>query len=154
MYSAIVTHADVPLTEVACSEMEFEIHCAFATALTTDLETDFRPPHPTFRSRALKLALEYIEEQADCAPTIKDICRASGASYRTLNYAFLDRFGVAPKQYLQAVRLAGVRKELRTLAPREPINDLASRWGFWHMGQFAADYRRHFGELPSETLDR
>jgi len=32
------------------------------------------------------------------------------------------------------------------------IVDVASRWGFWHMGQLAADYRKHFGELPSETL--
>jgi AraC family transcriptional regulator, ethanolamine operon transcriptional activator len=32
------------------------------------------------------------------------------------------------------------------------IGDIANTWGFWHMGQFAADYRRQFGELPSETL--
>jgi AraC family ethanolamine operon transcriptional activator len=32
------------------------------------------------------------------------------------------------------------------------INEIANRWGFWHMSQFAADYRRFFGELPSETL--
>jgi AraC family ethanolamine operon transcriptional activator len=32
------------------------------------------------------------------------------------------------------------------------IADVANRWGFWHMGQFAADYRRQFGELPSETV--
>ena len=98
--------------------------------------------------------MEFIEEQADCAPTIKDICRASGASYRTLNYAFLDRFGVAPKQYLQAVRLDGVRKDLRRDEPDVTVSNIANNWGFWHMGQFAADYKRQFGELPSETLRR
>jgi len=32
------------------------------------------------------------------------------------------------------------------------IGTIANRCGFWHMGRFAADYRRLFGELPSETL--
>jgi hypothetical protein len=35
-----------------------------------------------------------------------------------------------------------------------PNGDVANRWGFWHMGQFAADYKRQFGELPSATLKR
>jgi AraC family ethanolamine operon transcriptional activator len=96
--------------------------------------------------------LAYIEDHADDAPTVTDICRASGASYRTLNYAFNQRFGVSPKQYLQAVRLNSVRKDLRRIGPRGAIIDIANRWGFWHMGQFAADYRRQFGELPSATL--
>jgi hypothetical protein len=34
------------------------------------------------------------------------------------------------------------------------VNDFANRWGFWHMGQFAADYRRLFAELPARTLRR
>ncbi len=82
------------------------------------------------------------------------ICRASGVSYRTLNYAFLERFGVAPKQYLQAIRLDGARKDLRKLGPNCAIIDAANTWGFWHMGQFGKDYKRQFGELPSETLRR
>ena len=32
------------------------------------------------------------------------------------------------------------------------ILNIANDWGFWHMGQFAADYKSLFGELPSETL--
>lgn len=32
--------------------------------------------------------------------------------------------------------------------------DVANNWGFWHMGRFAADYRKFFGELPSETLQK
>jgi len=48
----------------------------------------------------------------------------------------------------------GVRRDLQRADPSEKIADVANRWGFWHMGQFAADYRRQFGELPSETLKR
>jgi AraC family ethanolamine operon transcriptional activator len=39
-------------------------------------------------------------------------------------------------------------------APESRVADIAIRWGFWHMGQFARDYRAMFGELPSETLKK
>jgi AraC family ethanolamine operon transcriptional activator len=154
LYSTVSTRGQSTLSELACSEMEFEIHSALVSALASGLDANFQSPPPTVRSRALRLALEYIEASADIAPTVQDICLASGVSYRTLNYAFLDRFGVTPKQYLQAIRLDGVRKDLRKLGPHHAITDAANTWGFWHMGQFAADYRRQFGELPSETCDR
>ena len=32
------------------------------------------------------------------------------------------------------------------------VQDAAARWGFWHLGQFSRDYKRQFGELPSQTL--
>jgi transcriptional regulator GlxA family with amidase domain len=32
--------------------------------------------------------------------------------------------------------------------------DVANAWGFWHMGQFARNYKRQFGELPSERYRR
>jgi len=154
LHEAAATHADSVLSETACSELEFDVQSALVSALATSLETESRQPYPTLRSRALRLALDYIEEHADDAPTVMEICRAAGASYRTLNYAFLDRFGVTPKRYLQAVRLNGVRKILRTIRPHGTIIDIANHWGFWHMGQFAADYRRQFGELPSQTARR
>jgi len=50
------------------------------------------------------------------------------------------------------VRLSGVRRDLRRAEAGVKIADVANRWGFWHLGQFAADYRRQFCELPSETL--
>jgi len=52
------------------------------------------------------------------------------------------------------VRLNGVRRQLGRVAPDIPITDVANSWGYWHMGQFAADYRKHFGELPSVTRQR
>jgi AraC family ethanolamine operon transcriptional activator len=101
----------------------------------------------------LKQALTYITDYAGEPPTILDICQAAGVSQRTLEYAFLERFGVTPKTYLQAYRLNGVRKTLRQADPEATkIVDVANRWGFWHMGQFARDYQKLSGELPSETL--
>ena len=76
------------------------------------------------------------------------------SSDTVVNYAFRDRLGVTPKQYLQATRLHRVRHAILDAARPRPISEIAARWGFWHMGQFAADYRRQFGELPSETLRR
>jgi hypothetical protein len=34
------------------------------------------------------------------------------------------------------------------------ISDTANEWGFRHLGQCVADDRRHFGELPFETVPR
>jgi AraC-like DNA-binding protein len=65
----------------------------------------------------------------------------------------MDRFGVSPKQYIQARRLNGVHRDLcKANLHGKRISDIANDWGFWHMGQFAADYRKFFGELPSEIL--
>ena len=51
--------------------------------------------------------------------------------------------------------LFNVRRELWESDPlTTKVNDVASLWGFWHMGQFAADYRKLFNELPSETLKK
>lgn len=107
------------------------------------------------RDQALKKAMTYIAEYSQECPTVQMICQATGVSKRTLEYAFLERFGVSPKAYLQAFRLNGVYKELRRKDPSlTKITDVANYWGFWHMGQFAADYRKLFCELPSETLKR
>jgi hypothetical protein len=34
------------------------------------------------------------------------------------------------------------------------VKSIALSHGFWHLGQFAHDYRATFGEAPSETLAR
>jgi AraC family ethanolamine operon transcriptional activator len=83
-------------------------------------------------------------------PSMLELCRAVGASRRKLNYCFQDVLGCSPLKVLRAARLQAVRRELRSGGGT--VQDAAARWGFHHAGQFAADYRRHFGELPSQAL--
>lgn len=109
----------------------------------------------TSRKRELALirAETFIERFARDDISIRDICRSAQVSQRTLDYAFMERFGLTPKAFLTAYRLNAVRKLLRVADPANAkVKDIAIRCGFWHMGQFAADYRKLFGELPSETL--
>jgi len=107
------------------------------------------------RELALARAEAYVERYASEDISISDISRVAQVSQRTLEYAFVERFGVTPKAFLMAHRLIAVRRELRAADPTTAIiADVANRLGFWHLGQFAADYRRQFDELPSHTLCR
>jgi len=133
---------------------EFEIMHALLETLPSSGGNASSPPSPRTRRVALRKAVELIEDNADDPPTIADVCRAAGASWRTLNYAFRDQFGVTPKQYLQAVRLRGVRTQLSSPDAPASVSEAATSWGFWNMGRFAAEYRSLFGEFPSETLAR
>jgi AraC family ethanolamine operon transcriptional activator len=135
-------------------EMRFSLSQQLMSTLVFS-RREYNKPSYRKRDRALRRAKEYLREFAQEPITVRDLCRATEVSERTLRYAFLEQFGVSPKSYLMAIRLNGVRRHLNDADPSlARIADLANRWGFWHMGQFAADYRRLFGELPSETLRR
>jgi AraC family ethanolamine operon transcriptional activator len=87
--------------------------------------------------------------------TVLDICRACRLSRRAVQTIFLRETGVTPLVYLRAIRLNEVRTLLMSTARDEvAIGELASRFGFYHLSHFAADYRSLFGELPSETPRR
>jgi AraC family ethanolamine operon transcriptional activator len=69
--------------------------------------------------------------------------------------AFKQGLGMTPMAYVKGLRLYHVHRELwRAKISDTRVSDVANAWGFWHMGQFAADYRKLFGELPSDTLTR
>lgn len=106
------------------------------------------------RKRLVDKACELMLANPNEPPSILDICSRVGASRRKLNYCFQDVLGTSPTQYLRALRLNGVRRSLRQAGPNESVQDVATRWGFWHQGQFSLDYKKHFFELPSETLSR
>lgn len=106
------------------------------------------------RKRLVDKACDLMMANPDEPPSILDVCSRVGASRRKLNYCFQDVLGTSPTQYLRALRLNGVRRGLREAGAGATVQDVAARWGFWHLGQFSLDYKKHFFELPSETLSR
>jgi AraC family ethanolamine operon transcriptional activator len=107
------------------------------------------------RNRVLDRARAWIAEVHAEEHTVANLCRDVGVGERTVRRAFLEHYGVTPHDYLKARRLNRVHSELlRPNATALRVHAVANRWGFWHMGQLAADYRHLFDELPSETLAR
>jgi AraC family ethanolamine operon transcriptional activator len=100
--------------------------------------------------RTVDRAVAYMREHAAEPITVVDLCEAAGVHSRVLQYCFNEVFGMTPMAYLRNLRLHQVRREIKQF-PQQAQGDIAARWGIWHLGRFASDYRRLFGELPSAT---
>ena len=107
------------------------------------------------RAAVVRQAEEYMLAHPDRNLSLLEICEVVGASERTLLYAFRERTGQSPKAFLNALKLNRLRQELKEADPRlNSVHELAEHWGLAHSGGLAADYRRLFGELPHQTIQR
>ena len=86
--------------------------------------------------------------------TLPGLAFACGVPERTLLGQFKRFVGVAPLAYLRRLRLNVVKSELASAHNNDAISDIAIRCGFTHLGRFATEYRRRFGETPSATRQR
>jgi AraC family ethanolamine operon transcriptional activator len=112
-------------------------------------------PRPVTPRRELAHRAEaFIRESLGEPTRIDDICSAVNASTRALHNAFKQVYGIPPKTYQKALRLAAVRRELLDGRRGTTVSATAVKWGFFQFGYFAMDYRRMFGEAPRETLRR
>lgn len=132
-------------------QKQMDLVAHLLTAVSAD-QTSRDKISSRLRERVLRRALDVMNSCAEDSLSIGEICAASDASWRTLNRAFNERFGVGPKAYYQRLRLTRVHTDLSEGGPGLLVADIANAYGFWHMGQFAKDYYAMFGELPSETM--
>lgn len=112
------------------------------------------PGLPARRSCELvRKAREIALDGDDPGVSVARLCSMLGVSRRTLQYAFREATGQAPLAYLRTMRLNRARRGLQQAARSGArVTEIATDCGFNHLGQFAQDYRRLFGETPSATL--
>jgi len=139
---------DIGLHDLIKHEVPHLLAQALMTAETKEVKIALEQ-----RGRTLKLAIDYVKQTPHDQISMSQFCSDNDINIRSLQRAFIDQYGISPKSYAKAYHLNSIYKELLQSNTRTTrIADIASRHGFWHMSQFATDYRRHFGELPSETL--
>jgi transcriptional regulator GlxA family with amidase domain len=86
--------------------------------------------------------------------SVDRLASALGLSSRTLHRALRRELGVSPMRLLRRVRLAQARADLEGAGRETSVTGVAFDCGFNHLGRFAGEYTRRFGESPSETLRR
>jgi AraC-like DNA-binding protein len=105
--------------------------------------------------RAIRAAVEIIEEDAHLPLTLSSIAARSHISVRSLQQGFQRHLGTSPMAYLREVRL---RRAHQTLLASDPstvtVASVAYRWGFTNLGRFAAAHAARYREPPVKTLRR
>jgi AraC family transcriptional regulator, ethanolamine operon transcriptional activator len=107
------------------------------------------------RQRIVHEADAYLRAHPARPVYTEELCATLGVSPTRLHQAFHATFGVSPHRYLKMRRMSMARAALLSRAgPWHSVKAAALSHGFWHLGQFAHDYRVLYGECPSDTLAR
>lgn len=107
-----------------------------------------RLPSLDRRAALFRQARDTIQDTLDTV-TVPHLQKRLNISRRTLEYTFQEAVGMSPHAYIAAVRLDAVRRTLKSSS--DSIGDIAARYGIWHLGRLAGQFREAFGVLPSET---
>jgi AraC-like DNA-binding protein len=102
--------------------------------------------------RDVKRAIDYMHAHLDGPLTVGRLATTVGVAGRTLFKHFQDAHGTSPMRYARNLRFEKARQELLSAAGGRTITEIATRYGFSHLGRFAVEYRLRFGESPSQTL--
>jgi len=104
--------------------------------------------------RIVRLAEEYIEASWNQGITIEELAKQTNTSIRSLFREFKKNRGYSPMTFAKMVRLRRARQMLLEANQRTSVSGVAFECGFGNLGHFANDFRKMFGELPSEVLAR
>jgi transcriptional regulator GlxA family with amidase domain len=103
--------------------------------------------------KAIQQVIDAIHDGPERPYTVGSLAELAGVSTRSLQEGFRRHVGASPMVYLRDVRLARVHEDLRqTPLGAGGVAEVAYRWGFAHLGRFAAQYQAKYGVTPSHTL--
>jgi AraC-like DNA-binding protein len=112
------------------------------------------PPRPCGQGTPFEALIEWIEANCHRPLSLSDLESQSNYSRRSLQYAFRQRFGCGPMQYIRQQRLALAKQHLLAPLPGTTVTSVARECGYLSVANFRRDYQRRFGEPPSGALRR
>jgi len=104
--------------------------------------------------RSFTQLLSHIEANIRQDISVEELAQIGNVSVRTVYNLFARYFNVTPKLFIKQTKLKSLREELTGSKAVRNVTEVALDYGFTHLGRFSSDYRKMFGELPSETLRR
>jgi AraC-like DNA-binding protein len=154
MFTTASEYGEGELTGIVLDSMEDSLlHALDRAFMSSDVTLiDQRPSAASLRLvREIDVRLEHDPSATFYSSAL---AKELGVSIRTLHSATVNIRGMSLHRYLKTKRLWLVYRKLLSAAAGARVKRIALEHGFWHMGEFAADYQGLFGELPSRTLAR
>jgi transcriptional regulator GlxA family with amidase domain len=102
----------------------------------------------------VRRAEEIMHERYADPLTTGEIAAVLGVSPRRLQAAFASVRDTSPLAILRSIRIERARDRLSDASANGTVSSIAYDCGLAHLGRFAVEYRRRYGERPSETLQR
>src|SRR3954451_10715773 len=104
--------------------------------------------------RSVRRAVDAMHADVGQTRSVTELAAVAGVSSRTLQRQFLAFLHKTPRTMLRDISFERARHELLQGSPGAKVMDVALRSGFPHCGRFCVEYRRRYGETPSQTLKR
>lgn len=100
-----------------------------------------------------KIISQYLYDNPTDIIQINNLCRVTGIKIHTLERVCHRAFDMPPKTLIKLHRLNAIHKVLKN-STLQTVNiaRLAMEHGFLHVGRFAGEYKKLFGQSPSQTL--
>jgi transcriptional regulator GlxA family with amidase domain len=118
------------------------------SSATPDLGLEEQPHDPFSHDALVQWMLANLQEPI----SLSDIERRSCYSRRSLQYAFRQRYGCGPTQWLRRQRLERAHSILSQPRPGLTVNQVSQDCGYLSQAAFRRDFLRRFGQKPSEVL--
>ncbi len=134
-------------SQIAEQALLAHLLCYYADHQTHKVSRKIAPRH-------VRRAREFIESSLGESMSLPDIAQVAGVSARSLSRAYQEHYGISPMADVRALRLDRIHGELSQAPAETNVSDVAFRWGWTHLGRFAAAYRERYGQAPNRTLRR
>ena len=141
----------IPFSRITLKELEDELLASFI--LYSNEDTNVRKPYKHDDLYHLSRAEEYIRDNLKNPITRDQLTEVSCRSIRTLSRAFEKKYGIGPMAFIKQRCLNAAYLDLLSAKPDvTSVTQIAFSYGFSHVGKFAIEYRKVFGEAPSTSL--
>lgn len=94
-----------------------------------------------------RMVADKVLSRIDAPELLTDLARASGASARTIERAFLDQTGMTFGRWRQQARLL---EAIRLLGEGDQVTTVALRVGYRSPSAFVAAFRKYLGKTPAQ----
>lgn len=136
----------------------FLLHKQLYRIIAALVFADLRDGHGTVETelqkgdRRLDRVLDYITLHLAEPLPLSVLETQSNYSRRTIHYAFQQRFGCSPKQWIRQQRMALALQRLKHPQEGDSVAAVAQACGYHSLSRFSIDFQRFYGCKPSTVL--